>query len=204
MRDNSDCLAHLPMVFMSKIHQFFMHLASFSQNSINTNKIETGNDNFECKQVSVAVKLSSKFFAKMQEHVEDNSVPKDVPAFAKSFLLKRQGGALFPHHWPLMPPPSQPTSQPITTAWGSVRAVLATASSKKAVEKKERKTSDRSLKMGFFHLKKGTPASKALPDKGTLKDGICLDFCCHERKCNFNHLLCKNGKHYTNWKNVPE
>ncbi len=60
--------------------------------------------------------------------------------------------------------------------------------------------------MGLFHVKKGTPASKALPNKSTLKDGttICMDFCCHERKCNFNYLLCKNGKHYTNWKNVPE
>ncbi len=60
--------------------------------------------------------------------------------------------------------------------------------------------------MGLFHVKKGTLAAKALPDKSsTLKDGasICLDFCCHERKCNFTHLLCKNGKHYTNWKNVP-
>ena len=46
---------HLPMVFISKIHQFFMHLASFSQNSINTNKIETGNNKFECKQVMIMV-----------------------------------------------------------------------------------------------------------------------------------------------------
>jgi hypothetical protein len=58
--------------------------------------------------------------------------------------------------------------------------------------------------MGLFHMKKGTPASKALPEKSTLKEGVCLDFCCHERKCNYNHLLCKNGKHYTNWKNLPE
>ena len=94
MRDNSDCIAHLPMVFMSKIHQFFIHLASFSQNSINTNKIETGNDKFECKQVSVAVKLASKFFTKMQEHVEDNSIPKDVPAFTMSFFVEATGGGV--------------------------------------------------------------------------------------------------------------
>jgi hypothetical protein len=31
MRDNKNLLVHLPMVFMSKIHQFFMHLASFLQ-----------------------------------------------------------------------------------------------------------------------------------------------------------------------------
>ncbi len=43
-----------------------------------------------------------------------------------------------------------------------------------------------------------------MPEKSTLKDRICLDFCCHERKCNFNQLFCKNRKHYTNWKNVPK
>jgi hypothetical protein len=58
--------------------------------------------------------------------------------------------------------------------------------------------------MGLFHLKKGTPAAKALPEKSILKDGVsvCLDFCCHKRKCNHPHALCKNGKHYTNWKNI--
>jgi hypothetical protein len=56
--------------------------------------------------------------------------------------------------------------------------------------------------MGLSHVKKGTPVVKALPDKSKLKDvqGICLDFCLHG---NFPHQLCKNGKHYTNWKNVP-
>ena len=65
--------------------------------------------------------------------------------------------------------------------------------------------SDKSLKMGIFHVKAGTPAAKALPDKTLLKDGagICLDFCSQEKKCNFLHQLCKNGNYYTNWKNVP-
>ncbi len=36
-----------------------------------------------------------------------------------------------------------------------------------------------------------------------MKENICLDFCSHDGKCNFPHLLCKNGKHYTTWKNVP-
>jgi hypothetical protein len=72
-------------------------------------------------------------------------------------------------------------------------------------KKKSRKEfSDKSLKMGLFHIKKGTPAVKALPKKGKLKDKICLDFCTHERKCNYPHQLCNHGKHYMNWKNVPE
>ena len=121
-----------------------MHLASFSQNSINTNKIELGDDDFDTKMVVTAVKLASKFFSKVQEHIDDNSFPKDVPAFARGFFADAAGG--------------------------------------------------------------GIPLAKAMPDKSTLKDGasICLDFCSHERKCNFTHLLCKNGKHYTNWKNVPD
>jgi hypothetical protein len=94
MRDNSDSIAHLPMVFMAKIHQFFMHLASFSQNSINTNKIEVGDNKFKVKNVSTMVRLAAKFFNKMQEHVDDNSIPKDVPAFAKSFFIEAPGGGV--------------------------------------------------------------------------------------------------------------
>ena len=203
MRDNSDCIAHIPMIFMSKIHQFFMHLASFSQNSINTNKIERGDDKFETRSVSTAVKLASKFLAKMQEHIDDNSIPKDVPAFAKSFFVEASGGGFVP-----APPATETakptTNQPANENGGGKRKTNGDGDQQAEGQKKKRNTSDKSLKMGLFHLKKGTPASKALPEKSTLKEGICLDFCCHERKCNFNHLLCKNGKHHTNWKNIPE
>ena len=203
MRDNSDSIAHLPMVFMAKIHQFFMHLASFSQNSINTNKIEIGNSMFDTKQVSVAVKLASKFFAKMQEHIDDNSIPKDVPAFAKSFFIESTGGVFVPAP-PAADNATKPTTnQPADNNGGGKRKGTGDGEQQEG-GKKQRKTSDKSLKMGLFHMKKGTPASKALPDKSTLKEGVCLDFCCHDRKCNYNHLLCKNGKHYTNWKNFPE
>jgi hypothetical protein len=83
------------MVFMAKVHQFFQHLALFSQNSINTNKIEMGDNKFDIKNVSTAVRLASKFFKKMQEHVEDNSIPKDVSAFAKSFFTDTMGEGSF-------------------------------------------------------------------------------------------------------------
>jgi hypothetical protein len=137
MRDNSDCIAHLPMIFMSKIHQFFMHLASFSQNSINTNKIETGNDKFETRSVSVAVKLASKFLAKMQEHIDDNSIPKDVPAFAKSFFVKASGGDSFPHHRLPKLPNRPSTSQPMQTAGESAKASAKPSSRLKARRRKE-------------------------------------------------------------------
>jgi hypothetical protein len=65
MRDNSDCIMHLPMVFMEKIHQFFQLLPSFLQNLINTNKIEVGKDKFDTKNVTIVLKLASKLFRKM-------------------------------------------------------------------------------------------------------------------------------------------
>ncbi len=58
--------------------------------------------------------------------------------------------------------------------------------------------------MGIFHMKKGINAVAALPEKGKLKESICMDFCSHEKKCNFPHMLCKNGKHYTTWKYIPD
>ena len=62
MHDNMNAIAHLPMVFMAKTHQFFQLLASFSQNSINTNKVELGLANLDDKHIKTAIKLVTKFF----------------------------------------------------------------------------------------------------------------------------------------------
>ena len=202
MRDNSDSIAHLPFVLMGKLHQFFQHLASFSQNSINTNKVETNNNTLDVKQVTTAVKLVSKFFKKMIEHIEDSTIPKEIPPFARIFFVEQSGKVT-------------PAANPATTIEQESAGKQPTAGTEGGKRKsdgadnqmrKKRETSDKSLTMGIFHVKKGTPVLKALPDKTKLKDGasICLDFCCHERKCKYPHALCKNGKHYTNWRNVPD
>ncbi len=92
--DNIDSIAHLPMVFISKIHPFFQHLANFSQNSINTNKVEVGDSAFETKLVKTGVKLWAKFINKMIKHVEDNLLPKDIPAFVKSLFVEQTAGGI--------------------------------------------------------------------------------------------------------------
>jgi hypothetical protein len=203
MRNNSEDVAHLPMVFMGKIHKFFQHLASFSQNSINTNKVELGLLDLGNKHVKTAVKLVSKFFKKMVDHIDDNSIPKDIPTFAKSIFVEQTlgGFVLAPR---TTEAPKANATQPTTSNEGGKRKM--NSQEQPADQKKPRKElSDKSLKMGIFHIKKVTPAAKALPDKTLLKDstGICVDFCSQEKKCNFLHQLCKNGKHHTNWKNVP-
>jgi hypothetical protein len=103
--------------------------------------------------------------------------------------------------WPLLPwlpPINLPKHPPLQTR------LKAKKSGKEPRNKKQKQeTSDKSLKMGLFHTKKGASIATVLPKKGKLKENICLDFCSHDRKCDFPLLLCKNGKHYTTWKNVP-
>jgi hypothetical protein len=200
MRDNSDCIAHILFVLMGKLHQFFQLLASFSQNSINTNKVEINDDNLDVKQVNMATKLTSKFIKKMTEHIEDGTVPKEIPPFAKLFFVDQESKITHLEH---------PTGKPTTSTVGGKRKSDGTDTQ----TKKKRDISDKSLNsdkflgMGIFHLKKGTtPVSKALPEKSKFKNGatVCLEFCCHGRKCKFPRQICEDGKHYTSWKYVPD
>ncbi len=82
------------MVFMGKIHQFFQHLANFSQNSLNMNKVKLGDSDFKTRLVKTGVKLGAKFFNKMIKHVEDNLLRKDIPAFAKSLFVEQTTGRI--------------------------------------------------------------------------------------------------------------
>jgi hypothetical protein len=71
---NAPSLVNLPMFFMGKLHQFVQHLALFSQNSINTNKVEhgitTSDQGLDSKKIAITVKLGLKFLKKLAEHIE--------------------------------------------------------------------------------------------------------------------------------------
>ncbi len=150
---------------------FFSTLLCFPKNSINTNKIELADTNLDSKNVIIVVKLASKFLNKMQEHINNNLIPKDVPAFAKSFFTesRRDGFILAAKSDKSKKPDAiQPTA--LSVSGGGKRKLHGNKQEGKKKPKKE--FSDKSLKMGLFHLKKRTPAAKALPNKSTLKDGI--------------------------------
>jgi hypothetical protein len=146
--------------------------------------------------VTTAVKLASKFLNKMQEHIDDSSIPKDVPAFAKSFFVKATGGGF------TLALKTDNTKKGAATlpAKGTGNKRKPTGNEQEGKKKQKKEFSDKSLKMGIFHIKKGTPTAKALPDKSLLKDSVrvCIDFCCHKKKCSFPHALCRIRKHYTN------
>ncbi len=186
-----------------------MHLANFSRNSLNTNKVELGDSDFDTRLVKSRVRLGAKFINKMIEHIEDNLVPKETPNFAKSLFVEQTAGGIIT----LGETNTNANKQKGAAVSGAVisgTAVSGESNKRKSNgnepgKKKSRKEfSVKSLKMGLFHTKKETPATKALSEKGKLKDEICLDLCTHEKKCNYPHQLCIHGKHYTNWKNIPE
>ncbi len=135
----------------------------------------------------------------MIEHVEDNLLLKDIPAFAKSLFVKQTARGIIT----LSATNTEAKNQEGATVSGEGNK--SKSDGNEPGKKKSRKEfSDNSLKMGLFHIKKRTPAAKALPNKGKLEDKVCLEFCSHEKKFNYPHQLCKHGKHYTNWKNGLE
>ncbi len=192
---NAQQLAHLPMLFMAKLHKFFQNLAFFSQNSIIVEHGATGNE-LDIRNVSIAVKLAAKFWKKMNDHIKDNTVPKEIPSFARTMFTEQASG--------IVTADLVAIDKSAATSTASIEAKGQKSGNEPSKKKQKQETSDKSLKMGLFHMEKGATVATALPKKGKLKEDMCMDFCCHNKKCNFPHLLCRNGKHYTTWKKVPD
>jgi hypothetical protein len=183
------------MLFSGKHNQFFQHLAPFFQNSVNTNLVEHGDHGkgLDIKSVFTAVKLASKFWKKMTKHIKDDTVLKEVPAFARTLFVNQPDGG-FTNAQVI----EKTTELPVASGKGKKDG------NEPKKKKQKGKASDKSLKLDIFHIKQGANATSALLEKGKLKDSICLDFCAHGKKCNYPQMLCKNRKHYTTWKNIPD
>jgi hypothetical protein len=132
----------------------------------------------------------------MTNHIEDDTVPKEVPLFARTMFVKQTTAAAA-----AVP---AAVNESVATPAASNEAKGKKSGKEPSKKKQKCETSDKSLKMGLFHMEKGASIAAALPKKGKLKDNTCMDFCSHDRKCNFPHMLCKNGKHYYTRKNLPD
>jgi hypothetical protein len=63
--------------------------------------------------VNTATKLASKFIKKMTEHVEDGTVPKEIPPFARLFFVDKES-TITPHV-------DHPTGKPTASTVGEKR-----------------------------------------------------------------------------------
>ena len=181
---NAQQLVHLPMLFMAKLHQFFQNLALFSQNCVNTNLVEhsTTGDELDIRNVSIVVKFAAMFWKKVNDHIKDDTIPKVIPSFACAMFVEPASG--------IVATAQVAVDKSAATSTASIGAKGKNYGNEPSKKKQKRETSNKSLKMGLFHMEKGATVATALPEnkKGKLKEDICMDFCCHDKKCNFSPL----------------
>jgi hypothetical protein len=131
----------------------------------------------------------------MNDHIKDNTVPKEIPSFAHTMFVEPASG--------IVAAALVAINKSAMTSTASIGEKGKKSGDELNKKKQKRETSDKSLKMGLFHMEKGATVATALTKKGKLKEDICMDFCYHDKKCNFPQLLYRNNKHNTIWKNVP-
>ncbi len=202
LRDNEESLAHLPMVFTGKLHQVFQHLASFSQNSINTNKVKLNTTNFNKKHLASAVKIASKFIKKIKEHIDENSIPKEIPTFARSLFTAKPDGSF-----------KMLTTTPAisTTANGNLTETNLNESGKRKAEgddssskeKKKKRAMRRAYKWASSTSRRAPLYPKLTPTRVNYGSSL-HGFLFTNQKCAKLHQLCQNSKPHTQWKCMPD
>jgi hypothetical protein len=108
----------------------------------------------DIRNVSIAVKFAAKIWKKMNDHIEDDIIPKEIPSFACTMFVEQASGIVASA--PVAVDKSAVTSTALNKAKGKK---FGNEPSKK---KQKRETSDKSLKMGLFHMEKGTTVSLKL------------------------------------------
>jgi hypothetical protein len=86
---NKERLPHLPYLFLNMIQHVFAQQAKFSANTLNTNKVENGDNGstLNVKQLKQTVKYILRLFKKMSDHVAEASTPDSVPRFTSRHAL---------------------------------------------------------------------------------------------------------------------
>ena len=182
---NSSQLAHLHFNFMQKLHHVFVLLAQFSSNSKNTNSIKLNKSTFDSKNLNVAIKYASSFLIKMEEYVSEDSVPTDVPSFARGIVESLK--------------PTETTSAKTLSSSGTAAKPAEDEPDKKK-QKKNKKNTD-FTKLGLFHAKEGIEDGKVFPS--TLKQPLCSKFCLQGKACDKPKQACKFA-HVVTWKSIKE
>ncbi len=91
MCNNKGAIAYLPMVFMGKLHQFFQHLPFFAELHQHE-QVQIVDLTLEIKHTTIGVKLMAEFINKMVKHIDNNLLPKEIPASAKGLFVEQTAG----------------------------------------------------------------------------------------------------------------
>jgi hypothetical protein len=122
----------------------------FSKNSINTSKVELGNPNLEIKNISITVNCASKFISKIVKQIDNNSIPNEVPDFARSLFDEQTTGGFV--HLLRANNATKPNTHQISTT--SNKGGRHKTNVEKPNLTRQKDLSDNGLKMDLFHIKK--------------------------------------------------
>jgi hypothetical protein len=86
---NKERMPQLPYYFLNLIQHVFAQQAKFLANTLNTNKVEHGDDGstLVIRQLEQTVKYISRFLKKMSNHVAEDSTLDSIPRFTPHHAL---------------------------------------------------------------------------------------------------------------------
>ncbi len=166
-------------------------LAHFSSNSKNTNSIKLGKSTFDNKNLNGTIKYASSFLIKMEKYVAEDSVPTDVPSFARGIIESIK--------------PAEKASAKTSASSGSASSGAADPGQDELDKKKQKKVTGKKntdfTKLGLFHTKDGIEDGKVFPN--TLKLPLCSKFFLQGKACDKPKQACKFA-HVVTWKSIKE
>jgi hypothetical protein len=86
---NKSCLPHLPYYFLNMLQHIFAQQAKFLVNSLNTNKVEHGDNGsmLIIKQLDQTIKYLVQIFKRICDHSATDKVPSSIPRFTPAQAL---------------------------------------------------------------------------------------------------------------------
>ena len=145
----------------------------------------------------------------MLEHIDDNSVPKNIPVFAKNMFTDTSN--VVPTRIGDQSSAKTSSETKTTNATKLMEHPTTPGKQKRKSEdddgrdkkKGRKKGNNKAFEKGLFFLKDNTlPVSKIVPPKEVLSKGLCLDFCSHGKACKRPTAVCKFA-HYLKWTDIP-
>jgi hypothetical protein len=181
----------LPYIFLNMLHKALSQLASFSTNSVNNSLIEHGDNgsNLKVDLIVKIVKFVTRFFANIDNHIMEGSVPNSVPAFTPRDANPMIVNAVAPiteiaasRVKPYASPPGTPACE------------------RNGKKQKVKPASKDFTKAGLFRCKEGTPIADLFPNN--LEKKLCSFFSFHDKKCSKPNQAC-DFEHIRKWDMIP-
>ena len=190
----SNKVPQLPYIFLNMLHKVLSQLANFSTNSVNNNLIEHGDNGSQLKAdlVIKIVKFVTRFFASIDNHIMEGTVPDSVPTFTPRDANPKILSAVV-----------APIDDAAPSKVKSDASPPGTPARERNAKKQKVKPAPGATdftKAGLFRCKEGTPIGELFPND--LEKKLCSFFSFHDKKCTKPNQAC-DFQHIGKWDKIP-